>query len=404
MYEYKITPKAPLMFRDGKPFGVEENIADTLSFPLPSTISGAIRTAWAEAQSDNFNYQAKKKALLNKLVLGPLLTQSNYNDKGEIHTAVLFPAPADALCLNTDAGKKVYRLSPKELGKGEGTDIDNSLLPVFLDKSASKAKPAQDADKFWTLEQISQWQSTENSGVTQAINISLLPKKVRTHVAIKQSTGAAESGLLFQTAGLDFGEIKTSLNPERMADTGWGDSHYGLLSCFQEEIPSTYRTIGGEARLAHIEKTDGLWPDCPKALATGLINSTNGFRLTLVTPAIFRNGSIPSFIDSKTFEGELGPLKVRLKAMVVPRWQAGTSWDMAESGSQSGKGMRSIKRLVPAGSVYWFEIIAGHSSELIHQWLISMADTNEDHFERQNDGFGLAIPGVWDIQNSTNTN
>ena len=390
MPEYLITPKAPLVFRDGKPFGTTENMADTLNFPLPSTISGALRTAWAESQSDGFDYSKDAKKLTGKRVLGPLLVKSN--NQGQ-HTP-LFPAPADSLCLNSvkTGSSQICRLHPDTLASDdEGTDLPhNDLIPVFLD-TGNKSKPANNPPAFWTLGAMTEWLAEDKARELDASQqgVRSLPVEVRTHVTIKPETQTAKDGHLFQTAGIDFSHQRNSTDtPGETPQFGWQDGYYSLVSWFQEELPNTCRTIGGEARLGQIQACPGLWPECPPELADALIH-TNSFRLILATPAIFNKGYLPGFLDDN-LRGELGNLPVQLKAVATPRWQAGTSWDMADSKSKHGKAMRTTQRLVPAGAVYWFDILENKTgAELQEHWLTSISD------ERNNDGFGLILPGVW---------
>lgn len=402
MPDYLITPKAPLLFRDGKPFGATEEmaIAETIPFPLPSTIAGAIRTAWAESQDSRYDYANNAEKLIKKRVLGPLLTRTKTNTENPI-SEVLYPAPADSLCLNEEKSKGkirkiIVRLYPDNINeKDAGTDLPDKLLPVFLD-SESKAKPAKDAPKYWTQDAIISWLKDETQAIDAKQQIAALPIETRTHVGINYQTKSNLKSHLFHTSGLDFSQaqkprqLQTSSKKEQL---GWQEYEYGLLSWFQEEIPETYRTIGGESRLGHIQQQN-LWPSCPPELSKAYINSQS-FRLILATPAIFNNGYLPAWLDNE-LKGKLGNMQVQLRAVSIARWQAGTSWDMADSKSKKGKGMRTIKRLAPAGSVYWFDILnEGQGAELTEHWLTSISD------EREKDGYGLILPGIWNKSNSS---
>lgn len=391
MYDYKITPKQPLIFRDGKPFGTEDNMAETLPFPQPSTIAGAMRTAWAENNDRNYKKAAKKS------VCSPLLLDNKTNQ-------LLFPAPADSVCLKPENEEKnyIYRLQPEKVNNEEGgTDLPDGLSPVFM-VSDVKGKPAKDAPKLWHYEKMLNWLKDDSTNGCEAstFGIQNLPIETRTHVAINSYSLTAETGHLFQTAGLDFGNQRkqNEQTGHSQKQWGWKDESYSLACQFQEKIPSTLRTIGGEARLGKIQPQENLFPDCPNDIATE-INQKKAFRLLLVTPAIFENGYLPKWLDSKTLEGELHGMRLRLHAVAVPRWQAGTSWDMAADGSRKkvfdskkGKGMRALKRLAPAGTVYWFEILDG-VMEAEGFWLTTISD------ERANDGYGLTLSGVWAIEN-----
>lgn len=382
MAEYLILPKAPLMFRDGRPFGAEAGIAETLTFPRPSTVAGALRTAWAES-CDQFDYKSGKQQLLAKHVCGPLLAEID-----EHGIDVLLPTPADSVCLTDKGEARIYRLKPGTIDcVTEGTDLPHSeLLPVFL-QGGNNGKPEKNAPAFWYLKQFTDWLVDDfiQPFATAGQGVTAPPVEIRSHVAIEPTTQTSKTGHLYQTTGIDFSERRLSQSrddPQR----GWKQTHYGLLSRFSDDIPETFRTIGGEARLGHIRKCEKLWPECPQEL-TNKLNATRTFRLILITPAIFDNGYLPGFVDPKTLEGKLGSLELRLKAAAVPRWQAGTSWDMLEGGK--GQGMRKVQRLAPAGSVYWFEVSQGNAGELSNYWLQSVSD------QRANDGYGLAVPGIW---------
>ncbi|PPC90175.1 MAG: hypothetical protein CTY34_08770 [Methylobacter sp.] len=395
MHDYLIVPKAPLMLRDGRNFGAEAGLADTLPFPRPSTLAGAMRTAWAESQPD-FSYNEDGKIqLLAHQVQGPLLAEIN---AGQLQ--ILLPAPADAVCLSPINYKptptptlSVFRLKPEALVHDkEGTDLPHSgLMPVFL-QGDNNSKPISNPPAFWYFERMTTWLEDDTS-LPQPLDqqgVSALPKAIRTHVAIDSQTQTNKIAHLFQTAGLHFAERR--LPKQNSTSWGWAQPHYGLLMRFSADMPDSYRTVGGEARLSQILNRQGTWPQCPDSLANALANC-QGFRLILVTPALFEHGYLPGFIDPETLSGQIGGLSVGLKAISMPRWQAGTSWDMQKSWDSKtrigGRGMRTAQRMVPAGAVFWFEIIQGDSAALKNLWLHPITD------RRANDGYGLAIPGVW---------
>ncbi|GJL72543.1 MAG: CRISPR-associated protein Cmr3 [Nitrosomonas sp.] len=388
MKTYLISPKAPLMFRDGRGFDADSSIAETLAFPRPSTLAGAIRTAWAESQN-NFNYHVQGKTLLDKMVQGPLLTEISSSER-----KILLPTPADSICLADDQGNKmIYRLKPAEINQdNEGTNLPNDdLMPVFLPSEINQ-KPANNAPAFWYLEQFIDWLADDHSDAplpAEPQGVAALPIEVRTHVSIDPGTYTNKASHLYQTAGIDFSQGQLHDDKDEnilVKQLGWEKCHYGLLMQFSDKIPDGLRTIGGEARLGQINMVDGCWPKLPKELKKKLADTTL-FRMHLVTPAIFTNGYLPGFIDKATLHGKLDDLDVILRAAALPRWQAGTSWNMLKG--KTGKGMRRVQRLVPAGSVYWFEIKNGDAKQLANYWLTSISD------ERKNDGYGLVVPGIW---------
>jgi CRISPR-associated protein Cmr3 len=123
-----------------------------------------------------------------------------------------------------------------------------------------------------------------------------------------------------------------------------------------------------------------------------------GLRLVLATPALFAKGWLPGWLDDR-LEGTPphgSGLKLKLRGVALDRWGALSGWDMRPDKphpSHQGGAARSTRRLVPAGAVYWFEILANTGAANIAErlWLASVCDAEND----RRDGFGLALPGVW---------
>jgi CRISPR-associated protein Cmr3 len=420
MTTYLIDPKAPLLFRDGRPFGDAER-AETLPFPLPSTLVGAFRTAYGDARGLNFATQ--KDEVLKFRLAGPLLARRTFGGTVE----PLFPKPADAMYFKEETGLRAVRLAPQAIDpkSGEGTDLEDvapGLLPVRL-QSDSKSKPAPGA-AFWNLKDFTDWLANDQTPDIPAENLGVraMPVDIRTHVALqpamdgRPATFASRDGYLFQTAGLDFGPCRQAHQPGTYK--GWESEDYGLLvrvAVDEDDNPPTLnglRTVGGERRPAWIEQCpDGAdpWPQFPDALRQAFRATPKGVRLTLVTPALFKYGWRPDWLDGN-LEGTppgCSGLKLKLRAAALDRWQAFSGWDMQPNKSHDkrpGGAARAVRRMVPAGAVYWFEIVSNSKIDATAQaalieklWLTSLCD--QDHDRR--DGFGLAVPGVWSVRPAT---
>lgn len=414
MTTYLLDPKAPLLFRDGRPFGDAER-AETLPFPLPSTLVGAFRTAYGDARGLNFATQ--KDEVLKFRLAGPLLARRTFGGAVE----PLFPKPADAVYFKEETGLRAVRLAPRAIGpeSGEGTDLEDvapGLLPLHL-PSDSKSKPAPGA-AFWHLEDFTAWLADDQATDIPAERLGAkpLPVDIRTHAALqpaldgRPATFASRDGYLFQTAGLDFGPRRQEPPPGEYK--GWEGEEHGLLVrvALDGAAPppslNGLRTVGGERRPAWIAQCpDGAdpWPTFPKALRDAFTPEAKGVRLTLVTPALFKQGWRPGWLD-ENLEGTppgCSGLKLKLRAAALDRWQAFSGWDMQPNtphDKRPGGAARAVRRMVPAGAVYWFDILpnpkidAAAQAALIEKlWLASLCD--QDHDRR--DGFGLAVPGVW---------
>lgn len=377
---YLLEPQSPLVFRSGKPFATGAE-GDTLPFPLPSTLAGALRTAYAEAtaQGAPVDYRARQSELLAVTVQGPLLVRRRL-DQGSIER--LFPKPADAVYLNT-----LRRLKPGALPRGADCDLPSGLLPVFLETD-DRAKP-QPGPAFWAEPAMQSWLQDQDPGPLEPGGSAPLPVDIRTHVGLDPKTLAADPGRLFQSAGLDGGPLR---RPATIR--GWAGHTYALLAHCTAGLPATWRRLGGEGRLVRVEPlADIAWPTTCRSTLASTLKKARGLRLILATPALFAAGWKPGWLDDRLEGAPHGcpELRLRLRAVALDRWQAVSGWDLAAGGP--GK-PRAVRRLVPAGAVYWFKVLSGaeHAPDL---WLHAVSDHEQD----RRDGFGLALPGIWnDVQ------
>lgn len=412
---YFIAPQAPLVFRRGQPFGAADH-AETLPFPLPAAVAGALRGAWGEQQAREHrarDYQREAAVFLALDVAGPLLARRALDGS---QLTLYCPKPADAVYRDPQSFK-LGRLQPLALGEREGTDLPPGLQLV-QQPDATPQKPIS-GPAFWTLERLSRW-LTHAAWFDDRFDgtkdgVGELPPDTRTHVQLEPERHAARTGSLFQTTGLDFG-------PRRQAaDRGWNGSdpysrktdrhwrrwglhEYGLFTYSEKiELPRTLHTVGGRSRLAWLEPFPAaLWPRCPDSLAQAL-RQAPGVRIALATPAVFNNGWRPGWlkdcVDGR-WQGTPpglpdGSLTLELKAVALDRWQPASNWDARWV--ERKRGPTPIRRLAPAGTVYWFKIVRGDAAELAKLWLAPLSD---DEQARQ-DGFGLAMPGIWNPETAT---
>lgn len=407
---YLIEPLAPLVFRSGKPFGSQASAADVV-FPMPSAAAGLIRATsinQKQAQIDEHSVEGITNPLYQQILAikstGPYLARF---DESLQHVEILVPKPADALYFEaksdndeaeeTHAKIQLVRLAPKALDPECGSDLPNGLLPVQME-APIKGKPKPGV-AYWTLEHLKKWQSEleadnkNNSKLTfdelQKDGLTQLPIDLRTHVAIDSQSKASKTGQLFQTASFDFGYAIT----EGKATNGrsvWKDNRLGFIVKTEQSLDEDMVTFGGERRLSKFISVNGieeLYDDSSEELLRK-INDAKGFRLTFLTPCIFANGYLPSWLEASTKKGILPNtnITVSLKACAIDKWQPVSGWD---SILWKPKAMR---KAISSGSVYWFALDSELSlfdleQILYHVW----SDDNQD----KNDGFGSAIIAPW---------
>lgn len=384
----RIMPHDPVVARDARPFGAGEggNRARSLDWIPPSVVAGAVRAALGKALAggpkrpfDDPQLVARVKRIA---VAGPLL---------EADGVLCFPAPRDYLAYRQDGRERHLGLRPRPLLDGEGTDLPPGLWPVEV---TTDAKPVP-VPPFWPVPLLARWLAEDDpDGFVLSGGLPPLPKEERIHVQIDPKTGRAEESKLYITQALVFNDIPLegpggrvpAMNAVARAEAVGDPEAASLLETLTQLHP-----FGGERRLAKLEGSpdESAW-NCPREVREALARAS-GVRLVLATPAIFGGGWRPGWLNPDSLEGTLpgSGVRVRLKGARVERWRPASGWSL-EKGQ---RGPKPIRRLVPAGAVYFLELCdgPGSGSTLADWWLRPVSDEEQD----RRDGFGLAVYGMW---------
>lgn len=363
----------------------------SVDWPYPSVLAGSLRTLLSDLAGGEFTPE-RIVALKQVEVAGPLPSVN-----GELY----FPAPKDLIVWEGEQKKggekerEIMSLRPMQLSPGERIcDLPDGLPPVTVTEDF---KPAR-APAFWSKDHMYLWLMNpsgkgfnappEKADVGSGY-LDTPQKDARTHVKIDPEVGAAEESLLFMTVGLDI--PTTPLSPSITLAV-----RVDAVDTFAQHINTldALHPLGGERRLVHWRTVSSTAWDCPRTLREE-INDTQRVRLILATPALFKDGWKPSWLNND-LEGCPPGTNVRLKLVsaCVERWRPLSGWSL-EAGQV---GPKAIRRLVPAGSVYFFAVQSGDATTLVEKlWLRSVSDEDQD----RRDGFGLALWGVWDPSNQT---
>jgi CRISPR-associated protein Cmr3 len=406
-----IKPHDPIIARDGRPFGKDQGIRmRSLDWPYPSVLAGSLRTMLGK-MNGGFSDDVIKK-LLEINVAGPLPMKG---------TQLYLPIPKDILAKETDKKLISIPLRPAKLRAGEGCDLPKGgLLPTMLPKAIIGDFKPKKLPAFWSMSKMIAW-LTNPSGFNFALcndskaneeedeetgddekkmecwmddpDFLRAPEKdERIHTGINANNGVAavEEGLLFMSAGLDLSTTEKGGGICLAARIEVDGVFEEMVNKLDEIHP-----FGGERRLARWvrDKQVNSWK-CDEGLKS-LLSKSQKIRMVLATPAIFLKGWLPGWLkDANGFfegtpPGASDNLKLRLVSGCVDQWKPISGWS-AESKS---RGPKAIRRLVPTGSVYFFEVRHGSADELAkNHWLRSVCDEVED----RRDGFGLAVWGIWE--------
>ncbi|OBZ15726.1 type III-B CRISPR module-associated protein Cmr3 [Bacillus sp. FJAT-27264] len=404
-----IRPIDPIMVRDGRPFTITPGIrAHTLNDVTPSTVTGAIRTLLGKRLAAATGVE--KIAHYAKVpVRGPL-----YEWRGSLY----FPMPQDVELHEEQKVEKVRFVKPTQpsdsgqgfwgVGKegllngvdllwppiGAGQAKTSLVKPSYVSASWMKRWLCGELDsKAWAAA-LREWRVSKEKQHSQVEGdipfLAAWSKEVRTHTEIDKSTYSARKEHLFSTEAL-------ALPPDVTMQVS--------LEMPQEESGDTdpidlLHPLGGKRRLAHFSemKEDSQW-NCPPEIITAL-DGKKYVKMVLVTPAYFRKGWLPGWLNEEleTKDNSLG-VRLKLRWACIPRWQPISGWAYSSDKSKEGLNEKAVRRMVPAGSVYFFEVIDGGNPRVLAEqsWLQSVSDTNrrKEAFDKE-DGYGLAVWGVWD--------
>jgi CRISPR-associated protein Cmr3 len=374
---------SPLLFRDGKPFsaaGGTETAVRSLPAPLPSTLAGFIRTQIG--MGSNRTWQQHDLEYLHGIPVAGLLARDEQ---------LVFPAPRDAVICKNDAGKRqIMRLRPLDTLEGTGTDAPAGMVPLEVKQDV---KPETGYD-LWTQADMETWLKGQTPQTLEPI--SGLPLETRVHVSINARTGATDDGQLFSVGYRSF-ESRDQLRAD--------DAHFNpdsLPNQFEYhrwsirtrlKLPDNARLsnlghLGGERRAVTLSERDHEhWWSCPEELKNA-IRESQYLKLVLATPAIFKHGWKPGWLENELADHMpkgLHGVKLKLISAGVGKREPVSGWNLRTDSA------KAVRYMVPAGSVYFFEVLSGKQEKILENWLKPVSDNEQD----RKDGFGLALWGVW---------
>jgi CRISPR-associated protein Cmr3 len=397
-----IACRDPIVARDGRPFGAGQgNRMRSLDWLLPSVLAGSLRTALGKAANRDFSVEAAQD-LLQVEAAGPLPSAD-----GQLY----LPTPEDCV---VHPKQGVLRAAPQPQDGGGCDWPAAGLLPVGLTQTqpSEDFKPSE-APAWWPLDRYAAWLAGDDIAFDEHF-LRAAEVEERTHVKIDPAVGAGEESQLFTTAALALSHL-----PRYRAGDGAGRPltangarrQRNTITVERAHLPAfapitlsariraggwcgeaaakldALHPLGGERRLAHWQASAGAdaWR-CPQKIRDALAQ-TERVRMVLATPAIFKDGWKPAWLDDGLIGSPPGArVAMRLMGVSIQRWKAVSGWSLADP-----RGPKPVNRMVPAGGVYFFEAVNGKASDLADRWLEPVSDGEQD----RRDGFGLAAWGIW---------
>jgi len=340
-----IDPLDTVVFRDAKPFSkADDTWTTSLRFPTPSTIYGALRTAYFSQNPEQFKdlYDNNNDKTKNLIIKGIYLYYNNEE--------ILYVVPKDCAkrkdcAKESDKNKLItLQLQPNQL---TSSPLAYNLFSEQLIESTG--------DIF--LDDITFDDYLQNKTNLSYKNLDeLMSVDNKIGLGINNTKRVAEEGLLYSIQMLRY-EFKILVEFEgiTLADKG-------LMK------------FGGEAKGANYQKIENI----ERPYQANIQNKR--FKLYLLTPTIFNKGWFPDWIDeSNNFEGEFEGIKLKLLSCALAQYQTLGGFDIKKNEP------KQTLRVVPAGSVYYFEVLDEQQDKLFDAFQHSISE------QKSEEGFGLVI-------------
>ncbi|RME76865.1 MAG: type III-B CRISPR module-associated protein Cmr3 [Planctomycetota bacterium] len=150
--------------------------------------------------------------------------------------------------------------------------------------------------------------------------------------------------------------------------------------------------FGGDGRGASVSVGDA---KLVAALFDAPVPKGRRFRLLLLTPGLSPSGWLPPGLEQRdgAWWLRLDGLEAKLVAATVPRSGVASGWDLALGQP------KPAWRTIPAGSVFWFEVVSGDTGPLARLreeglWALPQRDWHGERERRRAEGYNRVLLGV----------
>lgn len=351
-----LEPAEPLLFRTGRPFDAgDSGYAETRFPPTPETLQGAIRAAiatyWDQSKTleEVFLQQELIDLIGNRSGYGRFRITGLALGRRRENKAIerLFPPPAHLVMVEDAQGnKQQLRLKPQPM---------ESVISNLPDKLQYPLPPLEIEGK---LESLNSWLT--ELGLQKALRTyapltkddvvredEIYKREPRLGIGIDNMTKTTREGFLYQTQMIrmqpDYGFV-IDIRLRKQSSSAEDSSFESLMADDQTQghllLPDVgWIMLGGERRTARFEVLTSPATDHEN----GIERIKKGTLLYLATPAAFERGWQPNRWAA--------PLTSPIAA-AIERYQLIGGW--ALNPEDSGGKNKTMRRCVPAGSVYFF--------------------------------------------------
>jgi len=354
-------------FGTGKPFNKEgDNWTDSMFPPAPSVLYGALRTAYFADNISLFNKaNTAEDPTLNLRLKGIFLISDT--KPGTIY----FPMPLDLVTL-VGAEDQVFLLSLQE-----NYFVSNCPTSMVLMLKENQLVETVEGGVIDHLS-MADYLSGGKGGFPYHMLTEFITREMKVGIGIDDDKGTAQDTMLYR-----IGMIRPEIAERR--GKGIRNRKLSLLVDYEGlQFPARgLIKAGGEGKAAEFEPCDEKMIALMRQMPIQWPAHGTKFKVYLATPAKFEKGWLPGWLDETTLEGTYQGIRLKLLTAAIGKPLPIGGYDM------EARRPKPMMRAVPAGSVYYFEILDGTDlTEAIRKF----------HYENISDvdagqGFGLAFAG-----------
>ncbi|QSZ27585.1 type III-B CRISPR module-associated protein Cmr3 [Aceticella autotrophica] len=358
----KIKPIDTLFFRTARPFSKgEDTWADLVFPPYPSTLYGAIRSylIFKNGTLKDF-YNGKFKD-----ILGTPEEKAKFSIKGPLlisEEKPIFKVPNDLIKVKGN-DKKLYPLQfcKKPFLMVSNYNFDNAI--VWKEKEV-----IDDAEGWLSSLYFKNYLTGKSKEFYYGKNDDYFQREEKIGITRDKVSKTSKDECLYRMS-----MIRLKKNVGFVAEIE-NINNLGKNGVLQ---------LGGESKAVAFEECDDIFKDL-KDIEFKF--NENLFKIYLATPAIFKKGWLPGWIEESSLKGNYNGIEVKLLACAIGKPIPIGGWKLNAGGGKP----KPLKKAVPSGSIYYFKVLndadANKIKDVFH--FKNISDINPE------EGFGLSIVGV----------
>lgn len=316
-----------LFFKDGKPFSMgEETWADGLFPPSPSTVYGALRTAFFSENIDAFSTANTENDPTKKLVINKIYFKKVENN-------FWFPIPLDLVKYKDDISNNCFCEQTNFK-----IDFDKIISNYPLENLSISSDIVENITGFINDYELNCYIKNKKNNYTYEEIDSFIITEPKIGIKRNKETLTTEEGNLYRIGQIRLQKNINDIALKIIVEFSFGDY----------KISSKYLKLGAESKISTISECEAFNFAEPEKF-------DKYFKLLFLTPAIFKNGWIPNELKQNN-ELELKGIKLKLLKAFVGKPILIGGYDLKSSKGKNGY-PKPMYKAIPWGSIYYFEIL-----------------------------------------------